>query len=157
MKVFQSSVFCLQPPGDSHTRRSAFDSMLAGCIPVFFNPGSAYNRYLWHLPDNHSTYSVFFPAKDVNDLKNVSIEKRLLGISKERQLEMRTKVIKLIPKLVYADPRSRLVTEDAFDFAVMGILERIENVRQLIREGKDPRIGFADEDSLKYTFPETLE
>ncbi|PRQ38390.1 putative exostosin [Rosa chinensis] len=157
MKVFQSSVYCLQPPGDSHTRRSAFDSMLAGCIPVFFHPGSAYNQYLWHLPKNHSRYSVFIPAKNVTDLKEVSIEKLLLGISKEKQLAMRKKVIKLIPKLVYADPRSRLGTEDAFDFAVMGILERVENVRQLIREGKDPSIGFADEDSLKYTFPETLE
>ncbi|PRQ56029.1 putative exostosin [Rosa chinensis] len=76
----------LQPPGDSHTRRSAFDSMLgllAGCIPVFFHPGSAYNQYLWHLPKNHSRYLVFIPAKNVTDLKEVSIEKLLLGISKE--------------------------------------------------------------------------
>lgn len=157
MKVFQSSVYCLQPPGDSHTRRSAFDSMLAGCIPVFFNPGSAYSQYLWHLPKNHTKYSVFIPAKDVTDLKEVRIEKLLLGISKKKQLAMRNKVIKLIPKLVYADPRSRLETQDAFDLAVKGILERIENVRKVIREGKDPSIGFAEEDSLKYTFPDTLE
>uniref|UniRef100_A0A7N0ZWC7 Exostosin GT47 domain-containing protein n=1 Tax=Kalanchoe fedtschenkoi TaxID=63787 RepID=A0A7N0ZWC7_KALFE len=36
MQMFQSSIFCLQPQGDSYTRRSAFDSMLAGCIPSFF-------------------------------------------------------------------------------------------------------------------------
>ncbi|GAB4860142.1 hypothetical protein Ancab_011620 [Ancistrocladus abbreviatus] len=36
IKSFQESVFCLQPPGDSPTRRSVFDSILVGCIPVFF-------------------------------------------------------------------------------------------------------------------------
>ena len=42
MEVFQSSEFCLQPSADSYTRRSIFYSILAGCIPVFFHPGSAY-------------------------------------------------------------------------------------------------------------------
>ncbi|KAK2641704.1 hypothetical protein Ddye_023467 [Dipteronia dyeriana] len=46
-KVFQDSVFCLLPPGDSFTRRSTFDSILAGCIPVFFHSGSAYAQYTW--------------------------------------------------------------------------------------------------------------
>lgn len=31
------SVFCLQPPGDSPTRKSTFDSILSGCIPVLFS------------------------------------------------------------------------------------------------------------------------
>ena len=30
------SVFCLQPPGDSPTRKSIYDGILCGCIPVFF-------------------------------------------------------------------------------------------------------------------------
>ncbi|KAK8577775.1 hypothetical protein V6N13_028040 [Hibiscus sabdariffa] len=46
MNLFQSSIFCLQPPGDSLTRRSTFDSILSGCIPVFFHPGSAYTQYV---------------------------------------------------------------------------------------------------------------
>ncbi|KAK9280091.1 hypothetical protein L1049_013776 [Liquidambar formosana] len=70
MKMFQSSVFCLQPPGDSYTRRSAFDSILAGCIPVFFHPGSAYVQYLWHLPKNYKKYSVFIPSNHVKDREN---------------------------------------------------------------------------------------
>ncbi|CAN6842950.1 unnamed protein product [Brassica oleracea] len=61
MKLFESSVFCLQPPGDSLTRRSIFDSILAGCIPVFFNLGSAYKQYIWHIPSNYSEY--FTPKK----------------------------------------------------------------------------------------------
>lgn len=55
--------------------------------------------------------------------------------------------------MIYADPRAKLESiEDAFDLAVKGILERIEKVRGLIKEGRDPSIGFADGDDFKYTF-----
>ncbi|KAK9933030.1 hypothetical protein M0R45_020243 [Rubus argutus] len=156
MRVFQRSVYCLQPTGDTFTRKSAFDSFLAGCIPVFFHPASAYNQYLWHLPKNHSMYSVFIPVSEVKDLEDGSIEKTLLGISKDKELAMREEVIRLIPKLVYGDPRSRLGTQDAFDIAVNKILERIENVRKVIRQGRDPSIGFAEKDGNKFLFPEEL-
>ncbi|KAL6293499.1 hypothetical protein ACE6H2_001641 [Prunus campanulata] len=157
MRVFKSSVYCLQPGGDSYTRRSAFDAFLAGCIPVFFRPATAYTQYLWYLPKNHTKYSVFIPVRDVEDLKEGQIENVLLGISKDKEVAMREEVIRLIPKLVYADPRSRLGTQDAFDIAVQGILDRIGNVREVIRGGRDPSIGFADEDNNKFKFPETLD
>ncbi|WRX21473.1 Exostosin [Theobroma cacao] len=152
MRAFQSSIFCLQPPGDSYTRRSIFDSILAGCIPVFFHPGTAYAQYTWHLPKNYTKYSVYIPVKDLSEWK-INLNETLLGISEDRILALREEVIRLIPRVVYSDPRSRLETlEDAFDLAVKGILERIESVRNMIREGKDPSIGFADGDDYKYTF-----
>ncbi|XP_050203879.1 probable xyloglucan galactosyltransferase GT14 [Mercurialis annua] len=152
MKLFQDSVYCLQPTGDSYTRRSIFDSILAGCIPVFFHPGTAYAQYKWHLPKNYSSYSVFIPVKDVKDWKT-GINETLLRIPEDRVLAMREEVIKIIPNIIYADPRSRLEgIEDAFDLAVKGILERIERVRSVIKEGKDPSVGFADGDDFKYTF-----
>ncbi|OMP07375.1 Exostosin-like protein [Corchorus olitorius] len=52
MRVFQSSTFCLQPPGDSYTRRSIFDSILAGCIPVFFHPDGDDYKYTFSLYGN---------------------------------------------------------------------------------------------------------
>ncbi|KAJ1406592.1 Exostosin-like [Sesbania bispinosa] len=152
MKVFGSSVFCLQPPGDSYTRRSIFDSMLAGCIPVFFHPGTAYSQYKWFLPKIRTKYSVYIPVKDVKKW-NVNVEKVLMGIPENEVVAMREEVIKLIPGIIYADPKSTLHNlEDAFDLAVKGILERIEKVREAIRNGRDPSIGFADEDHYKYTF-----
>ncbi|KDP32605.1 hypothetical protein JCGZ_13155 [Jatropha curcas] len=152
MKLFQNSVFCLQPAGDSYTRRSIFDSILAGCIPVFFHPGTAYAQYKWHLPKNYSKYSVFIPVRDIKDWK-AGINKTLLRIPEDRVLYMREEVIRLIPRIIYADPRSKLETiEDAFDLAVKGILERIESVRRVIKEGKDPSIGFADEDNYRFTY-----
>ncbi|XP_027930121.1 probable xyloglucan galactosyltransferase GT12 [Vigna unguiculata] len=129
-KVFQSSVFCIQPPGDSFTRRSTFDSILAGCIPVFFDPNSAYNQYFWHLPKNASSYSVYIPVTDVTQ-KRVIINERLSRVPRRQVLAMKKEIIRLIPRIIYRYPSSRLETvEDAFDIAVKGILGRIEAIKR---------------------------
>ncbi|GFZ17649.1 exostosin family protein [Actinidia rufa] len=152
MKMFQSSLFCLQPQGDSYTRRSAFDSMLAGCIPVFFHPGSAYTQYTWHLPKNYSKYSVFIPEDDIRK-RNVSIEQRLSQISPEEVKIMREEVINLIPRLIYADPRSKLETlKDAFDVAVQAVIDKVTKLRRDIIDGRAD--NFIEELSWKYALLE---
>ncbi|GKU86191.1 hypothetical protein SLEP1_g746 [Rubroshorea leprosula] len=149
MQMFQSSSFCLQPQGDSYTRRSAFDSILAGCVPVFFHPGTAYIQYTWHLPKNYTTYSVFIPEDDIR--RNVSIEERLSQISPEQVKIMRETVISLIPRIIYADPRSKLETiEDAFDVAVKAVIDRITRLRKNIVEGHTEYDNFREEYSWKY-------
>ncbi|XWS71687.1 hypothetical protein CRYUN_Cryun03dG0160100 [Craigia yunnanensis] len=150
MKLFQSSVFCLQPPGDSYTRRSIFDSILASCIPVFFHPGSAYVQYIWHFPKDYTKYSVLIPANDVK-FGNANIERILQRIPRGKRVAMREEVIKLIPKVIYGDPSSRLGTiEDAFDLTVKGVLDRVETVRNQMRDGKEVNSEFDEEESCKY-------
>ncbi|MQM16670.1 hypothetical protein Taro_049630 [Colocasia esculenta] len=128
--AFRSTSFCLQPPGDSFTRRSMFDSMVAGCVPVFFHPGSAYVQYRWHLPRNHSSYSVFIPEEEVREGK-VSIEETLGRIPEGEVRAMREKVIKMIPRLVYADPKGgEMTAKDAFEVAVEGVIERVGRLRK---------------------------
>ncbi|XP_030528068.1 xyloglucan galactosyltransferase MUR3-like [Rhodamnia argentea] len=154
MQMFQSSLFCLQPQGDSYTRRSAFDSMLAGCIPVFFHPGSAYTQYTWHLPKNYTKYSVFIPEDDIRK-RNVSIEERLRQISPEQVKIMREEVINLIPRLIYADPRSKLETlKDAFDVAVQAVIDKVTRLRRNIIEGRTEYDNFIEENSWKYALLE---
>nr|GEW03664.1 xyloglucan galactosyltransferase MUR3 [Tanacetum cinerariifolium] len=149
MQMFQSSVFCLQPQGDSYTRRSAFDSMLAGCIPVFFHPGSAYTQYVWHLPKNYSKYSVFIPEDDLRK-KKISIEERLSQIPQDQVKKMREEVINLIPGLIYADPRSKLDSHrDAFDVSVQAIINKVTRMRKDIIEGRT-NDDFIEELSWKY-------
>ncbi|KAL8101969.1 xyloglucan galactosyltransferase MUR3-like [Apium graveolens] len=156
MQMFQNSVFCLQPQGDSYTRRSAFDSMLAGCIPVFFHPGSAYTQYTWHLPKNYSRYSVFIPEDEIR-AKNVSIEQRLSEIPPEQVMMMREEVINLIPRLIYADPRSKLETlEDAFDVAVQTVINKVSKLRKDIIMGRT-NDNFIEEISWKYDLLEEGE
>ncbi|KAL6968135.1 Xyloglucan galactosyltransferase mur3 [Sarracenia purpurea var. burkii] len=153
MKMFQSSLFCLQPQGDSYTRRSAFDSILAGCIPVFFHPGSAYTQYTWHLPRNYSNYSVFIPEDEIRK-SNTSIEQRLNQISPEKVKMMREEVISLIPRLIYADPRSKLETlNDAFDVAVQAVIDKVTKLRRDIVDGRTDD-DFIEELSWKYALLE---
>ncbi|XP_071738139.1 xyloglucan galactosyltransferase MUR3-like [Rutidosis leptorrhynchoides] len=128
MNMFERSAFCLQPRGDSATRRSIFDSILAGCIPVFFHEDSFYTQYTWHVQINHTKYSVFISEDDIR--KNVSIEQRLSQIDPVKIKMMRKEVVNLIPKLIYAP--SRLETfKDAFDVSMEGVINKVTQLRQI--------------------------
>lgn len=122
MELFVDSVFCLQPRGDSFTRRSIFDSLIAGCIPVFFWHRTAYLQYSWHLPADSDSYSVFIDRKDVRN--GVQIENILKGYSERRIEKMRETVIAAIPRFVYKVPgNSSASFRDAFDIAIDGVLK----------------------------------
>ncbi|CAA0374186.1 unnamed protein product [Arabidopsis thaliana] len=126
VEVFQDSVFCLQPPGDTPTRRSTFDSILAGCIPVFFSVDSVYNQYKWYFPKDRTKYSVYISEEGVKNGK-VSIEKLLANVSEEKISRMRNEVEKIIPKIIYTKPGEvgPEKIEDAFEIAVARVLERV--------------------------------
>lgn len=56
LKQYESSTFCLHPPGDSPTRKGIFDSLLAGCIPgkslvpfPLIHARTAIRGIAWHL------------------------------------------------------------------------------------------------------------
>ncbi|XP_010236604.1 xyloglucan galactosyltransferase KATAMARI1 homolog [Brachypodium distachyon] len=139
MRLFESSVFCLQPPGDSYTRRSAFDAMVAGCVPVFFHPASAYLQYTWHLPRDHTRYSVYIPEDEVR-AGTVSIEETLKRIPPAAVRRMQEEVVRLVPRLVYADPRYTMETvKDAFDVAVDAVVDKVAEERTGQSEGGEIR------------------
>lgn len=139
MRAFMESVFCLQPRGDTQTRRSTFDAVIAGCIPVFFHKDSAYTQYTWHLPsdgeEDNEGYSVFIPQDDV--VANVSVVERVLrGFSPEQVREMQEKVVSLIPRVVYmmksttGDSKAVESVRDAFDISVERVVESISQQQQ---------------------------
>ncbi|KAL8158319.1 xyloglucan galactosyltransferase KATAMARI1 homolog [Apium graveolens] len=149
MSTLQKSNFCLQPSGDSYTRRSTFDSILAGCIPVFFHPGSAYIQYIWYFPKNYTKYSVFIPEKTLRD-GTKSIETILRAIPNSQVRSMREEVIGLIPRVTYADPRSSLETlEDAFDTALRGVIKRVEIIKKVTEDGRNASVvEFLEEEHM---------
>uniref|UniRef100_A0A0D9XXW4 Exostosin GT47 domain-containing protein n=1 Tax=Leersia perrieri TaxID=77586 RepID=A0A0D9XXW4_9ORYZ len=137
MALFASARFCLQPPGDSFMRRSSIDTVLAGCIPVFFHEASTFEKqYRWHERDNGDNgdrrrYSVVIDPDDVVEGR-VRIEEVLRRFSDEEVIAMREEVIRMIPRFVYKDPRVRFDGEmrDAFDITfdeVMARMRRIKN------------------------------
>lgn len=81
----RNSVFCLQPPGDFPTRKSVFDSILSGCIPVLFHPLTARLMYEWHDGSSSSsrggeTSSDFWDTVPVN-FDTISENQQLIGQS----------------------------------------------------------------------------
>eukprot|EP00897_Mesotaenium_endlicherianum_P004188 jgi/Mesen1/3798/ME000206S02976 len=127
LEVMLSSDFCLQPRGDCAVRRSTFDSLVAGCIPVFFDPKSAYEQYLWHLPPDPDSYSVFIPAEAVVN-RSASVVAVLGGYSRERIARMRETILGLIPGLLYSKGRLR-AHEDAMDISVRMLLRHIRRLK----------------------------
>ncbi|KAK4264123.1 hypothetical protein QN277_029455 [Acacia crassicarpa] len=117
LDVMTKSEFCLQAPGDSFTRRSTFDSVLAGCIPVFFSQHTAYSQYAWYMrAEEKEAYSVFMDEKGE---ESKMIEEELMKIPSEEVKRMRENVIKMIPRLTYAHPNaSNVGFKDAVDIAL---------------------------------------
>ncbi|CAA7058161.1 unnamed protein product [Microthlaspi erraticum] len=119
--VMARSRFCLQAPGDSFTRKSTFDAILAGCIPVFFSPHTMYTQYTWYLPDERRSYSVFMDEKN----NTTQIEQELSRISEEEVVQMRETVIGWIPRLTYAHPNTtNYGLPDAVDVALVALAKQ---------------------------------
>ncbi|XP_016569060.2 probable xyloglucan galactosyltransferase GT19 [Capsicum annuum] len=135
MKPMLQASFCLQPPGDTPTRRSTFDGILAGCIPVFFEDLSAKKQYGWHLPEEkYEEFSVFISKEDVV-FKGLSIVDVLTSIPRSQVRRMREKVLEMMPRVMYIKHGSSLglrTKKDAFDIAVECTLERIKSRLQEI-------------------------
>lgn len=128
-----ASEFCLQPKGDSYTRRSVFDCMIAGSVPVFFWKRTAYDQYEWFLPGEPESYSVYIDHEAVRNESSI-IEQVLMSYSKEEIRRKREKVIETIPRIIYAIQNGRSPDfKDAFDIALDGVLERIKKERELSR------------------------
>lgn len=157
MRAFMESIFCLQPPGDTPTRRSTFDAIIAGCIPVFFNRDSAYTQYTWHLPtggdESDFGYSVYIPQDDVVYDESV-VERVLWGFSSKRVKEMQDKVASLIPRVIYmarstsGDSEAAESVEDAFDVSVERVLHKVSEQKQAAKyeEEKKAAVLFNDID-----------
>ncbi|XP_022135548.1 probable xyloglucan galactosyltransferase GT20 [Momordica charantia] len=131
VKLFLESEFCLQPPGDSPTRKSVFDSLVSGCIPVFFDPFTAYYQYPWHLPEDHSKYSVMIDKKELERSSgSENVVRKLMGISPREKDEMRSYIVyELMPGLVYGDSNNEMERfQDAYDIAINNLLQRVSTL-----------------------------
>ncbi|KAK8690882.1 hypothetical protein V6N13_074408 [Hibiscus sabdariffa] len=130
MKPMLQATFCLQPPGDTPTRRSTFDAITAGCIPVFFEELSAKMQYQWHLPeDKYPEFSVFIPKEEVV-FKGLKILDVLMAIPRSEVAKMRESIVELIPRVMYRRHGSSLglrTKKDAFDTAIDGTLQTIKD------------------------------
>lgn len=121
----------MQPVGDSPTRRSVFDSLIAGCIPVLFHPCTAYVQYPWHLPSNESTWSVYISEDEIR-AGTANVVEVLEKIPVEVRDSMRENIVNnVIPGLIYSAPGGDVSPyRDAFDITIDQLLYRVKHHHQ---------------------------
>ena len=65
MRLFKRAKFCLTPPGDTVTRKSLFDALVAGCIPVIFAKATI-SQYVWFFSEQEiEEVVVYIPVSSV--------------------------------------------------------------------------------------------
>lgn len=124
-----NATFCLQPRGDTATRRSVIDSIVAGCIPVFFHEDTARTQYRWHLPSDYENFSVFIPEAQMKD-GTANVQRLLAAYTAEQVARMRERLIAIMPHVLYRHPMSMDMAmvhsvRDAFDVAVDALAQRV--------------------------------
>ena len=150
--MYKRTQFCLTPTGDSFTRKSLFDSYLAGCIARL-----TLGMYHWHItPEELEATSVFIPRNDILSGKTNFMDV-LKAIPAQKVLEMQINIEKIGFRLQYSvvpdeyrESSSDIETVNAQEMrktwrppqsdAVDVILERLLN-----RETIEPINGFSDE------------
>lgn len=150
MRPMLRANFCLQPPGDSPSRRSTFDAIVAGCVPVFFEHAAARAHYGWHLPrGRYDQFSVTIP-KDSVVMGDVRITDVLAAVPADEVARMRERLLEIAPRVVYRRHGSaadlRESTKDAVDLAVEGVLRRIRRRVSALEDGHPDAIYELEDD-----------
>ncbi len=87
--VYTNSVFSLQPPGDRHTRRGFFQSLLCGCIPVIFQDNQV--GYSQHTSQDLSEFCIIL-EKSVACYQITDIIKELNAINQLKITELQNNI-----------------------------------------------------------------
>ncbi|CAL4932184.1 unnamed protein product [Urochloa decumbens] len=153
MRAMLGAKFCLEPPGDTPTRRSTFDAIIAGCVPVFFEDLAARRQYGWHLPPaRFDEFSVHIPKESVV-FGGVGIAETLEAVPEAEVRRMRKRVLEMAPRVLYRRHGSaaelREAGKDAVDLAVDGVLRRIRRRTRAQEEGRPESIYTMEDDSLE--------
>ncbi|KAL5225864.1 hypothetical protein ABZP36_012503 [Zizania latifolia] len=152
MRPMLRSKFCLQPPGDTPTRRSTFDAIVAGCVPVFFEDAAARRQYGWHLPPaRYGEFSVYIP-KEAVVFGGVKIAETLAAVPESDVRRMRERALELAPRVIYRRHGSSAelseTMKDAVDLAVDGALRRIRGRVRALEDGQPETIYSLEDDSV---------
>eukprot|EP00250_Pteridium_aquilinum_P018763 c24204_g1_i1 orf=834-2471(-) len=125
---FSNAIFCLQPEGDTPTRKSIFDSMLAGCIPVVFSNFTAHFQYDAFLPSDPSLYSVFLHKENIS-LGHSNFVHELAQIPLEKVHLMQDTIREhILPHIIFSLPSSSITFHDAFDLSLQRLFSNLTSL-----------------------------
>jgi hypothetical protein len=119
----QHSIFCLQPPGDSPTRKSFYDSLTCGCIPVIFGNHSL--QYAFSSYFDFSKFTVSIPT-DVVYEGNRSILKFLQTIDKPTIQKLHINLLGIIKYMQYSITEQDVEeSNDAFKLIFAELIDKL--------------------------------
>ena len=131
------STFCLQPAGDSPTRKGFWDSIILGCIPVIFRSGT-YARVFEEFfeQDIEETVAVVLEEKEVLEGR-VDVVEWLSGVSEEEVRRKRKAMARLAERVQYGVPTDRgsLENEGWTSDAFGGIIRQLVGIKERGRWG----------------------
>ena len=133
------AIFCLQPPGDSPTRKSFYDAVLSGCIPVLFR-GKPLHTHVEYPFQDQLEYHQFTVTLDVSSVSTPNgIYEDLKTLTHSQIYSKQTALREAAPQLQYSYPFTDVpLRDDAFT----GILRQIDNVFNLTKNAQDWKIPF---------------
>jgi hypothetical protein len=101
MLLFKRARFCLAPPGDTVSRKSLFDALVTGCVPVLFATFSL-SQYAWYLSETEiEEVSVYIPIESILD-HNVNFLDVLRAISHAELRRKQLAIEKIASRLQYS-------------------------------------------------------
>jgi len=120
-QTYFDSTFCLQPWGDTQSRKGFVDSLVLGCIPVFFDI-RATELWPWHIPD-WSKISVLIPYKKIHETMD-----RLRSISQNKISELRVNIKAVVHRVIMVNHNDlgRKNFRDSFDYSIMNSWEEMQ-------------------------------
>lgn len=120
------SIFCLQPPGDSPTRKSFYDSILSGCIPVTFKL-----MFPTKLPFsdklNYDDFTYTIDEKLISRYNKTVIE-IVNSIPKEKVNFLHNNILKVAKWFQYSMPDGGPQQDDDAMTLILDKLRRIHNL-----------------------------
>ena len=142
-----SSVFSLEPPGDTPTRRGFFDAILNGAIPVVFRKSSYDNLFPSSPEMDPRLYTVFIDENELLEGAGENFIGRLGKISEVEIREKQLRIREIMRKLQYEYPMRdvRLPLERVGDSEVAPfgedaftlLLVELDRIRRGTRRGRD--------------------
>ena len=114
-----NSIFCLQPPGDSDTRKSFYDAIMCGCIPVIFELDHKV-EYPFESIFDYSTFSVKIPRN-----KHIQFFEVLHTYSWPKIVNLQFNLRCVMQYLQYNDVTAYDAGPDAFTMIMMEVKSRL--------------------------------
>ena len=115
-----NATFCMQPMGDSPTRKSTADSLLLGCIPILSSSLQT-KVWTWHVGWGWANFSLMHTAEH-------GLIERLLALPADEVARLRHGVALAAASMAYG-PVNATSVGDAVDTVLGGVLRAVERAR----------------------------